>query len=306
MNTSAIKAFVIATEENSFSQAAEKLHLTQPGISKRIQTLENSLNCQLFDRIGRRIFLTQAGEEFLPHAYRILQATQNGLNAVANLSSQVGGEFKVATTQHIGLHHLKVPVKDYVQRYPQVAFSLDFIHSSQAYTQVLQGKLELAVITEPTTIDSDLHFVPIHLEQLKFVCNNEHPLTQQADLTLALVSQYRAVLPSTDSYTRRIIDQLFKDRQLIINASTPSNYLEAIKVLVSAGLGWSVLPESLIDDSLHLLSLEELDSSEVKLAGSKQQQLNLARQIGYLVHKQRSLSNAGHAFIKSLSINNHI
>lgn len=286
MNIAAIKAFVTVTEENSFSLAAEKLHLTQPGISKRINTLEVHLNCQLFDRIGRRIFLTQSGKEFLPHAYNILQAAQSGVNTLQNLSSEVRGELHVATTQHIGLHHLKDKIREYVQRYPQVDFSLDFVHSKQAYSDVLQGKLEIAIITEPSSIDSDLQFNTIHLENLHFVCDHQHPLTQQAQLTLSELSAHPAVLPDTNSYTRRIIDNLFHEQQLAIQASVPSNYLEALKVLVSAGLGWSVLPVSLIDDSLHLLPLAEN---------------HLQRKIGVLVHKSRSLSNAGHAFIQSIS-----
>lgn len=286
MNTAAIKAFITATEENSFSEAAEKLHLTQPGISKRIQTLENHLNSQLFDRIGRRIYLTQAGKAFLPHAYNILQAAQSGVNAVKNLSNQVQGELRVATTQHIGLHHLKDKVGDYVQTYPQVDFSLDFVHSRQAYADILKGKLELAVITAPSKLDDELKFTPVYFEQLYFVCNHQHPLASETAPSIKSLSLHPAVLPDSDSYTRRIIDQLFQERQLAINASVPSNYLEALKVLVSAGLGWSVLPQGLIDESLHQIPIENI---------------TLSREIGYLVHQSRSLSNAGEAFIEAIS-----
>ncbi len=285
MNTAAIKAFITATEEDSFSEAAEKLHLTQPGISKRIQALENQLNCQLFDRIGRRIYLTQAGKAFLPHAYNILQAAQSGVNAVKNLSNQVQGELRVATTQHIGLHHLKGKVGDYVQTYPQVDFSLDFVHSRQAYADILKGKLELAIITAPSKLDSDLSFTPVYLEQLYFVCNHQHPIAQESVASLEKLSCYPAVLPDAESYTRRIIDQLFQARQLTIKASVPSNYLEALKVLVSAGLGWSVLPQGLIDESLHQIPVDNI---------------SMSREIGYLVHKSRSLSNAGEAFLEAI------
>ena len=287
MNIAAIKAFVAATEENSFSEAAEKLHLTQPGISKRINTLEAQLNCQLFDRIGRGIFLTQAGKTFLPHAYAILQGAQSGITAVKNLSNQVQGELRIATTQHIGLHHLKDKVGDYVQAYPQVDFSLDFVHSRQAYADVLKGKLELAIITEPSKIDSELNFTDVYFEQLNFVCNHQHPLARLTKPTLESLSFYPAVLPDSDSYTRRIIDALFQERQLSIKASAPSNYLEALKVLVSAGLGWSVLPQGLIDESLHQLPIKDI---------------KLGRKIGYLVHQSRSLSNAGEAFLSAIKM----
>ncbi|TBR43525.1 LysR family transcriptional regulator [Marinomonas agarivorans] len=287
MNTSAIIAFVTAAEENSFSLAAEKLHLTQPGISKRIQSLEDHLRHRLFDRIGRRIYLTEAGKTFLPHAYELLQSAQNGINAVQNLDQSITGKLAIATTQHIGLHHLATPIKNYAHTYHEVSLTLDFITSKQAYLDIQQGKLELAVITEPFHVDEELTFVPLWPESLVLVCAHEHPLSPMTGPTLAQISQYPAVLPSADSFTRRLIDNAFAAEGLTLNASSPSNFLEALKVISSAGLGWTVLPTSLLDDSLQILDVPEL---------------NLMRHIGYLTHKQRTKSNAATAFIKSLLV----
>lgn len=286
MNTSSIIAFTTAAEENSFSLAAEKLHLTQPGISKRIQSLEDHLRHRLFDRIGRRIYLTEAGKAFLPHAYALLQNAQNGVNAVQNLTKRVEGNLTIATTQHIGLHHLADPIKHYVQQYQDVTLSLDFVTSKQAYLDVLQGKLELAIITEPSHIDESLDFIALWPESLRLVCSKEHSLSKLTNPTLVDLSQYLAVLPNIDSFTRRLIDALFEGQSLSINASSPSNFLEALKVIVIAGLGWSALPDSLLDDSLTVLAIPEID---------------LVRQIGCLVHKERTKSNAANAFINQLS-----
>lgn len=285
MNTSAILAFITAAEENSFSSAAEKLHLSQPGMSKRIQSLEDSLRYRLFDRVGRKIYLTEAGKTFLPHAYAVLQNTKNGINAVQNLNKTVCGDMVISTTQHIGLHHLALPIKHYVRSYSDVALTLDFVTSKQAYMDVLQGKSELAVITEPFAIDEELTFIPLWPESLVLVCAEEHPLTQLTAPSLVDINQYPAVLPNIDSFTRRLIDGLFSEEGLEVNASSPSNFLEALKVIISAGLGWSVLPTTLVDDSLKVLSVPNV---------------SLIRQIGYLVHKQRTRTNAVEAFIKQL------
>lgn len=285
MNTLALAAFTTASEENSFSLAAEKLHLTQPGISKRIVSLEDQLGCRLFDRIGRRIYLTEAGKTFLPHAYKMLQDAQSGLNAVRNLSHITDGFLSIATTQHIGLHHLAQPVKRYILEYEEVAFNLDFLTSKQAYAHVLQGKLELAVITEPSQIDEQLRFVPLWTETLKFVCAKEHHLATIENIALKDLSYVQGILPDKSSFTRRVIDNLFETAALTIIPRAASNYLEAIKMLVTAGLGWSALPDSLIDENLKVL---KLDHGPLK------------RQIGCLIHQDRTESNAATAFIKLL------
>ncbi|MCZ2720625.1 LysR family transcriptional regulator [Marinomonas sp. 15G1-11] len=285
MNTIAIKAFVTAAEENSFSLAAEKLHLTQPGISKRIQSLEDQLRCRLFDRIGRRIYLTEAGEVFLPHAYRLLQEARSGLTAVQNLSFVVAGQLSIATTQHIGLHHLAQPIRQYIANHPQVEFALDFINSKQAYGDVLQGKLELAIITEPSNIDEKLRFIPLWPEKLKFVCSKDHLLASHKRVSLASLSHFSGVLPGKSTYTRRLIDDLFNQEEVNLIASVPTNYLEAIKMLVAAGVGWSVLPENLIDDQLCILDIADA---------------HIERSIGCLIHTERTLSNAAQVFLALL------
>ncbi len=285
MNTLALAAFTTASEENSFSLAAEKLHLTQPGISKRIVSLEDLLGCRLFDRIGRRIYLTEAGKTFLPHAYKMLQDAQSGLNAVRNLSHTIDGFLSIATTQHIGLHHLAQPVKRYILEYEEVAFNLDFLTSKQAYADVLQGKLELAVITEPSQVDGQLRFIPLWTEDLKFVCAKDHQLAKIEHISLQDLSIVQGILPDANSFTRRVIDEIFDNAALKITPRAASNYLEAIKMLVTAGLGWSVLPDSLIDENLKVLALENGP---------------LKRKIGCLIHQDRTESNAASAFIQLL------
>ncbi len=285
MNTIAVKAFVTAAEENSFSLAAEKLHLTQPGISKRIQSLEDQLRCRLFDRIGRRIYLTEAGEVFLPHAYRLLQEARSGLTAVQNLSNTVVGQLSIATTQHIGLHHLSQTIRKYIEKYQEVEFALDFINSKQAYIDVLKGKLELAIITEPSELDDKLTFVHLWPEKLRFVCAKDHVLVSKNAMSLHELSSVMGILPGRSTYTRRLIDDLFEQEKAGLMASVPTNYLEAIKMLVAAGVGWSVLPENLIDDQLCILDIPNA---------------NIERSIGYLIHKERTLSNAAQVFLSQL------
>ena len=99
-----IGANALVAETGSFSLAAEKLHLTQPAVSKRVALLEEQLGTGLFDRIGRNISLTEAGQALLPHALAVQRELDAAQQSVRDLSGAVAGELRLATSHHIGLH----------------------------------------------------------------------------------------------------------------------------------------------------------------------------------------------------------
>ena len=106
MDISNLQAFVVVADTASFSLAAEQLHVTQPAVSKRISTLENQWDTRLFNRLGRKVLLTEAGQMLLPRAKRILSELEDCRRALGNLSGQVSGTLSIATSHHIGLHRL--------------------------------------------------------------------------------------------------------------------------------------------------------------------------------------------------------
>jgi len=106
MDMANLSAFIAIAETGSFSGAGERLHLTQPAISKRIAGLEQQLDVRLFDRLGREVTLTEAGRALLPRAYQILNVLDDTRRALTNLTGEVSGRLTLATSHHIGLHRL--------------------------------------------------------------------------------------------------------------------------------------------------------------------------------------------------------
>lgn len=106
MDLANLSAFIAIAETGSFSGAGERLHLTQPAISKRIAGLEQQLDVRLFDRLGREVTLTEAGRALLPRAYQILNVLDDTRRALTNLTGEVSGRLTLATSHHIGLHRL--------------------------------------------------------------------------------------------------------------------------------------------------------------------------------------------------------
>ena len=285
METSLLQAFISVAETGSFSFAAEQLELTQPAVSKRISALEKSLHTRLFDRIGKNIGLTEAGELLLPRARRILGDVRETETVVHNLSNRVTGELAIATSHHIGLHRLPPLLKKFTHQYRDVALNISFLGSEVAREQVLQGNLELAVITLAEEETARIRSRVIWNDPLYFVVSGDHPLADKSTVDLSDLQDYPAILPDVDTVTRGIINDLFENKDCRMRVTMATNYLETIKMMVSIGLGWSVLPESMVDRKVRKLRVRNV---------------RLNRRLGYIYHENRTLSNAAAAFIRIL------
>ena len=285
MDLANLNAFIAVAETRSFSLAAERLHLTQPAVSKRIAALEAQLDVRLFDRLGRDVSLTEAGRALLPRAYQILNVLDDTRRALTNLNGDIGGRLSLATSHHIGLHRLPPLLRAFTRAHPQVALDIQFLDSEVAYEEILHGRAELAVITLAPETREPVHAVPVWDDPLDFVAAPEHPLARNGAVTLADVAQHPAVFPGGNTFTHHIVNNLFAAQGLTPNIGMSTNYLETIKMMVSIGLAWSVLPRTMLDDQVVRLPLPGIQ---------------LQRRLGYILHKERTLSNAAKAFMTLL------
>lgn len=285
MDLANLNAFIAIAETGSFSLAAERLHLTQPAVSKRIAALEMQLDVRLFDRLGREISLTEAGRALLPRAYQILNVLDDTRRALTNLNGDIGGRLSLATSHHIGLHRLPPLLRAFTRAHPQVSLDIRFLDSEIAYEEVLHGRAELAVITLAPHTAAPIQAVKVWDDPLDFVVAPEHPLAQKPDITLADVAGHPAVFPGGNTFTHHIAQRLFEREGLTPNIAMSTNYMETIKMMVSIGIAWSVLPRRMLDEQVVRLPLPGIQ---------------LSRQLGYILHTERTLSNAAKAFMALL------
>ena len=281
MDNQNLKAFITVASSGSFSESAEQLYLTQSAISKRIAQLEQQMGKKLFDRIARQVTLTEAGKALLPRARRILQEYENALQAINDLSGEASGTLRLAISHHLGLHRLPPILKQFAQQYPNVTLDIEFMDSEKAYEQVLHGQSEVAVITLALESHHNMHSKKIWNDPLRFICAQDHQLASLKKPQLKDLAEYPIILPGLNTYTGRIIQNLFQQEGIPLKAPMSTNYLETISTMVEIGLGWSVLPETLVRE-LHVMPFE---------------QVSIERELGYIHHMKRSLSNAAVAFL---------
>jgi DNA-binding transcriptional LysR family regulator len=280
MELNTLRAFVQVAHDGSFSLAAEHLYLTQPAISKRIAALEGELDTRLFDRMGRQVFLTEAGRHLLPRAEHIIDQLTDIRRELTNLTGRIAGSLAMATSHHIGLHRLPAVLRNYSDTNPQVELDIRFMESEKACLSVEQGELELAVVTLPLNPVETLHSKTIWHDPLRVVAGSDHPLARLQTVSLSELIDYPAVLPTRGTYTRTLIEKRIGQHHLHVNCTLSTDYLETLKMMTTIGLGWSILPEILLDDSLVPLQVPEL---------------KLSRSLGIVTHRKRTLSNAARA-----------
>ncbi|MFT5548418.1 MAG: DNA-binding transcriptional LysR family regulator [Candidatus Azotimanducaceae bacterium] len=290
MQLSQVTAFITIAELESFSLAAERLHITQPAVSKRIRQLEQSMKTSLFDRIGKRSILTPNGLAFLPHAERILHEVKTYRSSLVGQNDKPSGSLTLATSHHIGLHRLPQILRDFKIKYPQVDLDLHFMDSEDACAAVANSEIELAIVTLPENADAKLNLETIWIDTLQIVLAPDHPLANDDHIDQLKLLDYPAILPSMGTFTRRIINNYFSTNKDHIKIILETNYLETIKVMVSANLGWSMLPASMLDKTV----------IGKPLNSSGMHGFEIQRVLGIVTRQNRTLSLSSQAFILML------
>lgn len=285
MNLAAFEAFVKVMETGSISMAADQLFITQPAVTKRIHSLEEYFGVKLFESAGRGVQATHAAHSLLPKVKNWLNELGDIHHTLSHEQNEVQGKLKLGTSHHIGLHHLPHHLRRYAQDYPNVRLDVRFVDSEQAHEQVLAGDLELAFLTLPPQLDSRLKYVTIWNDPLVFVAAPFHPLASQRDLSLQDLIAYPSLLPAAQTYTSQITLAEFEKQGVKPKVTMSNNPLESIRMLVSIGLGWSVLPKTMVSEELQQLDIN----------------LEMHRQLGMVWHPGRSQSKAAQALVNLMS-----
>ncbi|BAO44276.1 LysR family transcriptional regulator [Thiolapillus brandeum] len=285
MDLNNLRAFLAVAETGSFSQAAKRLHLTQPAVSKRIALLEDELGLLLFDRIGRHSRLTHAGGVLLPRARELILKAQDLKNQATSLTQKVSGPLTLGTSHHIGLHRLPDVLRHYRKDFPDVQLDIHFMDSEEACRAVDKGELEMAIVTLPSETPPNLRTRKLWRDELCFVTAPVHELAGRKRVSLKQLTQYPAVLPGPTTFTRAILEKALLKHGLTISLGMSTNYMETLKMLTEINLGWSLLPRIM------------LTRAKLKILPVK---LQLTRSLGLVTHKERILSNPAKAMVSCL------
>lgn len=251
LDTQQVLAFLAVAEAGSFSRAARRLHVTQPAVSKRVAQLEHLLGHPLFDRISRRVRLTEEGERLLPGAQAVRQSLYDFVDVATADQHLLSGRLGLGLSHYCGLHLLPEVLRTFTLHYPDVLLDLAFLDSEAAIEAVRNGRITLAYATLPPRIGDEVETTPLWDESLLPMAANHVVEREPSGNDLhALGRRLPVILPAEHTSTRQAIDRWLDEINLLPPAVIEVNQLDSIALLTSTGVGWSILPETLHDAQL--------------------------------------------------------
>ncbi len=289
MNLSQLKAFLAVAQDRSFSRAAEKLYLTQPAVSKQIQALEEALGMRLFDRVGRSILLTQAGNILHDHAHIAFQTLEEARETINQLRGLQRGHLRISAASTIGTYMLPQPLGELKAQFPGIEISLAITNKARVVQQVLSHEVELGFVGPPVE-PAELEMEEYLLDELVLIMAPTHRLAQEESVGVAELVEEVFILREQGSGTREIMEEELGRVRVSLKKAMELGSTEAIKQAVAANLGVSIV-------SKFAISLEILQG---RLAVARLPELNLRRQLFVIHHGGRTLSPAAQEFCSLL------
>jgi DNA-binding transcriptional LysR family regulator len=281
-----MRAFCVLARTASFTQAARELHLTQSGVSHSMKALERDVGCRLLDRLGKKVVLTQAGEQFLNHATRILQDMETTREALGRLGKWGRGRLRIGASTTACQHLIPPVLREFKESFPDHAISIEPGDTSDLVASLLRHKIDLALGLDPVK-EPQLDFHPLFTDNLHFIVGAMHPWARAGRVERQEIPRQNYILYNKSSVTFRVIEDYFRREQVVLNTVIELGNMEAIKELVKLGLGVSIL-------ALWITRAEIDEGSIVALPPGRRK---LQRRWGILKFRGKRLNLAEETFV---------
>lgn len=286
MELHALKVFQSVATEKSFSRAAEKMLRTQPAVSLAVQRLEAELGERLIDRSGKELLLTDAGKIVYDFARRFENLGAEMSNALAEMRDNASGVLSVGANESTSLYLLQ-HIVNYRRLYPKVKVRVRRSLSSKIPQQLIDGKLELGVISfDPQ--DERLIGQVIYTDHLAFVVSPEHRFGARESVSITELGMETFVAHNVLSPYREIVLREFQRHRVALNMDVEMPTVETIRRMVQRNEGVAFLPRLCVEQEVESGLLHEVRIEE----------LSVDRKIHLVYPAKRALSHAARAFLE--------
>src|SRR5712675_587749 len=275
-----LKVFMTVASEKSFSRAAEKMLRTQPAISLAVQKLEADLQEKLIDRSGKELLLTDAGRIVYDYARRFENLEGELENALAELRDNSAGRLTVGANESTSLYLLG-HIERYRRLYPKVKVQVRRCLSSKIPSQLIDGELELGVISYDPEDDRLLSMV-LFIDHLAFVVSPQHRFANREQVSINELGMETFIAHNVLSPYRAVVLREFQRHKIPLNMDVEMPTVETIRKMVQRNEGVAFLPRMCVEQEVKQDTLREVKVAE----------LNVDRKIHLVCPSKRSLSHA--------------
>jgi len=289
INLDRLRIFRAVAEARSFTRAAEVVHLTQPGISKHIKQMEEYYGIPLFDRLGKKVALTQAGEILSEATEEIMASAIAAEQRIEELKGLHGGKLVLGASFALGIYVLPGVLAAFRKRYPAVEVTVDISLSAKIMAKILANKLELGLVSQEAH-DPRLFAKQFMTDELIVVVPSNHRWANRKRIRPQELMKETFIVAARGAGVRAAVEERLKQKGIVLTNVIDFGNLEGVKRAVEAGLGISIQPQSVVQREISAGSL-----TGVSLAG-------LDDKLGrfYVCRRDKHLSNAAKAFLALL------
>lgn len=255
-----LRYFVAVAKRLNFSRAAEDLHVAQPAISQQIRVLEQELGVQLFDRMGRRVALTRAGEVLLPHANQVLAAVELAANEVRELGHLSRGSASLGAPPTVSTHRLPARLTQFRTLYPGLDVALREAGTESLLKLVEDGQLDLAIVTADR-LPAAVERLPYLEEDYVLAVSALHPLSRKKDVRLADLANEPFILFPAGYKLREVTLAACKRAGFEPKIALDGGAMQSALEFVAAGLGVALVPELALTNASNIRRLPIADQN---------------------------------------------
>jgi LysR family transcriptional regulator, low CO2-responsive transcriptional regulator len=235
-----LQVFCALVRSGSFTRAARELNMTQSGVSYSMKGLENDIGCRLLDRLGKKVIPTQAGEQLLNHASRILKEMESARDSLSHLGKWGTGRLRLGASTTACQYIIPPVLREFKESFPGHAITIESGDTTDLAADLLEHRLDLALSLEIPR-EPQIKFHLLFTDDLHFIVSPMHPWAKAASVERSSIPRQNYILYSKRSVTFRLIEDYFRGEQMVLNTVIEFGSIEATKELVKLGLGVSIL-----------------------------------------------------------------
>jgi DNA-binding transcriptional LysR family regulator len=243
-----LQYFVAICEELHFTRAAEKMEVSPPNISQQIKKLEEELGVLLFDRVGKKIVLTEAGAILHEHGAAVFGHLQQAKDAIAGLKQMQGGSLSIGVLPGDADLIFNTLLLNFHQTYP--AISLSLLETMKVTEQVLDRSIDVGITIEPVS-DERLTSISLFREEFSLVVSVNDPLAKENIISFNKLHTLKTIMFPPEHPYRKLIDRLCMDNGFTLQPHMVTTTLSSLLQMVQTGVGTCILPRFLLDNLHH-------------------------------------------------------
>ncbi|WP_433742266.1 LysR family transcriptional regulator [Falsibacillus pallidus] len=248
----------------SYTKTGEKLGYAQSSVTTQIKKLEDHYNVKLFERVGRKMRLTQSGEELYFYVEKILALVDEAEERISK-ESNLRGTLRVGTVESLAAYFITPYIKDLKEKHPELKILLESGLCPNLKEGTLEGKFDLSIILDRLTQHTELTTIPIRQEKLVMIASPNHRLRSMSLMNLKELESETLILTEEGCSYRVLLEQLLKEEQVQAKSVISFSSLEAIKQCVADDLGIAIMPEIAVRKDIESGNIIELPFNHEKI-----------------------------------------